>query len=326
MTAVNQPLEHMGFYTMTDERCRHTSRTSRLGRCVLVLTERCNFACPYCRSHEGEHMPTERVRSVMRLWAEQDLFALLFTGGEPTVHPDLLDLVEYAKELNIERVGLATNGSADIDLYERLWKAGVDDFSISLDADNPEDAATLSGRPPETWRKVVENIRQIARLTRTTVGFVIDEHNVARAEAVVRFALSLGVDDIRVNPAAQYSTHLPIMDIEPELSSRYPNLRWRLRNRAQGLGVRGLRAGDASRCWLAFDEMTVSGEYHYPCFVYMREGGKPIGRIGPDVREQRERWLWQHQPANDPICVHNCADCCSAFNRRFEDLHPEVSA
>ena len=271
-------------------------------------------------------MPTEHAREVMRLWANEGLFAFLFTGGEPTVHPDLLNLVKYAKELGIERVGLATNGSADMDLYERLWKAGVDDFSLSLDADNAEDAVALSGRSPEIWRKVVENIRQIAKLTRTTIGLVIDEHNVARAGAVVRFALSLGVDDIRVNPAAQYSTHLPIMAIDPELSSRYPNLSWRLRNRVQGLGVRGLRAGDASRCWLAYDEMTVSGEYHYPCFVYMREGGKPIGRIGPDVREQRERWLLQHQPASDPICVHNCADCCIEFNRRFEDLHPEVRA
>jgi molybdenum cofactor biosynthesis enzyme MoaA len=318
----DEPLEQMGFYTLTDSRCRDTTGTSPLGRCVLVVTERCNFACPYCRTHDGRHMRTEHARQVIRLWAENGLFALMLTGGEPTVHPGLLEMVKFAKGMGIPRVGLGTNGAADPELYGALVDSGVDDFSISLDADNAEDGALLSGRSRETWHRVVENTRALAARTRVTVGVVVTEANVGRAAQVVRFALDLGVADVRVNPAAQYAERLPAMDLDPELTRGHPVLAWRLRNQALGVGVRGLRDDDPDRCWLALDEMTVNQRDHYPCFIYMREGGKPIGPVGADVRAQRARWVQHHNPKDDPICRRNCPDCLVAFNRRFELLHP----
>jgi len=210
----SESLERMGFYTMTDLRCSATSSTSRLSRCVLVLTESCNFACPYCRSHAGMHMPTEHAQDVIRLWARDSLYTLVFTGGEPTLHPDLADLVKFAKNLGIPRVGLATNGAASMPLYRKLWEAGVDDFSISLDADNAEDGAALSGKGPDVWRRVVGNIREIAAFTRVTIGLVFNEINLSRASDIVQFALDLGVADVRLNPAAQFSSHLPAIELQ----------------------------------------------------------------------------------------------------------------
>jgi hypothetical protein len=46
--------------------------------------------------------------------------------------------------------------------------------------------------------------------------------------------------------------------------------------------------------------------------------------LGPDVRKERADWVERHDPKTDPICIKNCADCCSAFNRKFEYLHPEL--
>jgi len=320
MIPVSDSLETMGFHTMTDDRCRVTSITSRLARCVLVVTERCNFACPYCRSHEGRHMPTDRAKATIRQWAGDELYAILFTGGEPTVHPDIVPLVRYAASLGVPHIGVATNGSATLSLYRELVDAGVNEFNISLDTDNAADSAVLTGRSPSVWTDVVANIRALSRMARVTIGFVIDEHNVSRAEPIIRFAMGLGVADIRLNPAAQFSALLPPIELDPESVAGYPNLSWRLRNGRRGVGVRGLGAGDAGRCWLVQDEMTVSGEWHYPCFIYMREGGRPIGRFGPGVRQSRLEWLTSHSPQDDPICRANCADCCSAFNRRYEEL------
>lgn len=316
----DEPLESMGFYTLTDRRCRATTPASPLGRCVLVVTESCNFACPYCRTHEGRHLPTERALQVIRLWAEQGLFALMLTGGEPTLHPGLLEITRFAKGIGVPRVGLGTNGAAERDLYLALVEAGVDDFSISLDADNPGDGALLSGRGPATWRRVVENIRALAARTRVTIGVVVTEANVRRAADVVRFAHELGVADIRVNPAAQFSSRMPPMDLEAEILRAHPVLAWRVRNQSLGIGVRGLSDDDPGRCWLALDEMTVNRGEHFPCFIYMREGGRPIGPVAADIREQRARWVEEHDPRQDTICRSNCPDCLLAFNRRFELL------
>ena len=42
-------LQDIGFYTLSDERAAQCSASSPLWRCELLLTDRCNFACPYCR-------------------------------------------------------------------------------------------------------------------------------------------------------------------------------------------------------------------------------------------------------------------------------------
>ena len=95
--------------------------------------------------------------------------------------------MKFAKKMGIEKVGVATNGSANIELYRKLWMAGVDDFSISLDADNPVDGAKLSGRPGRIWEQAVANIREISSFARVTIGLVFDENNVSSIEEIIHF-------------------------------------------------------------------------------------------------------------------------------------------
>lgn len=312
-------LDDMGFETMTEKMCRDSGSSSPLRRCVIVVTEKCNFACPYCKSHNGKNMPKEKIKKIIQSWADDNLYSIHFTGGEPTVHKDIVELVQFAKDQGIERAGLATNGSADIRLYKKLYKAGIDDFSISLDADNPEDAEVMSGRSRKIWEKTVSNIKEISTFARVTAGLVINELNIDRINEIILFTLNLGVDDIRLNPAAQYSSFLPEINLGREIIKKYPNLNWRIENSRKGIGVRGLDSDSAEKCYLVRDEMTVNGDYHYPCFIYMREGGKPIGRWNKNARKDRENWVNNHNPKNDPICMKNCADCCSLFNSRYEE-------
>lgn len=53
----------------------------------------------------------------------------------------------------------------------------------------------------------------------------------------------------------------------------------------------------------------------------MREGEKPIGRMGPAVRAEREAWVREHDPFKDPICRANCSDICRAYNIRYVLFH-----
>jgi molybdenum cofactor biosynthesis enzyme MoaA len=96
--------------------------------------------------------------------------------------------------LRRKRVGLATNGAASLTLYRKLWEAGVDDFSISLDADNAVDGAALSG-----------SIREIAAFTQVTIGLVFNETNLCRASDIIQFALDLGVADVPAGSVRQAS-------------------------------------------------------------------------------------------------------------------------
>ena len=310
-------LEEIGFYTLSDERAKTASHTSPLSRCELVLSSRCNFKCPYCRSTGGPDIPMQQAVDLVSWWGSQGLRNIRFSGGEPTLYPGLVNLVKLSKTLEIERIAISTNGSATKEFYSTLIAAGVNDFSISLDACCAEDGDKMAGGRKGAFDVVVDNLRWISKEVYTTVGVVLTSDNVTRTEEILNFAHSLGVSDIRVIPAAQAGEKLPTLTISPELLQKYPILAYREENLRRGRAVRG---GPEKRCGLVLDDMAVCGEYHYPCIIYMREGGKPIGKLSSSTREDRADWANTHDCTLDPICSKNCLDVCVDYNKMF-NLH-----
>jgi MoaA/NifB/PqqE/SkfB family radical SAM enzyme len=313
MERVTLKLDEIGFYTLSEARAAHATEFTPLERCELVLTARCNFNCPYCRRVGGKDLPLTHAKRWISLWAAQGCKAVRFSGGEPTMYPDLIKLVSFARQHGIKRVAVSTNGSADVALYATLLSAGVNDFSVSLDACCAEDGDKMGMRG--TFERVVENIRWLAERTYTTVGVVLTESNAHRANEIIKFASELGVADIRVIPAAQDGSKLKDIKVDEALLKKHPILTYRVANLQAGRPVRGIGPADSARCGLVLDDVAACGDEHFPCIIYMRERGKPIGRISPRMRELRAAWYAQHDTWADPICLNNCLDVCVDYNK-----------
>ena len=318
-------LDRIGFYTLCDERARNSSVTSPLWRCELLLTSACNFRCPYCRGlkagQRGDIAFDEAMETV-RLWCDDGLRHVRFSGGEPTLYDGLIDLVRYCRSHGVERIAISTNGSQPVEVYRALVEAGVNDFSISLDGGCCAVSEAMTGGVEGSWGLVTENIRALSRLTYVTAGMVFTEANVEQCVEAVEFAWSLGVGDVRVIPSAQYNRALSKLALLPdEMLSRMPILKYRIDNIRAGRHVRGIDPGDEHKCHLALDDMAVVQGKHYPCIIHLREGGEAIGNVGPQMRRERADWIEWHEPWNDPICRANCLDVCQDFNRRWEAFH-----
>jgi len=318
------PLEQIGFYTLSDNRCKNASSTTKLMRCELVLSDACNFKCPYCRGQRKElrkHMTLGEAMNVIDLWVDEGLENVRFSGGEPTVWKGIVELVQYTKSKGVNRIALSTNGSASWELYQQLIDAGVNDFSVSLDAccsAYGDKMAGISG----AWEVVVENIKKLAQHSYTTVGIVVTDETVHDLKNIVEYAASLGVNDIRIISAAQYNKILDVAQtISPEIYEKYPILKYRINNTMNGVNVRGIDDTDSKKCWIALDDMAVAGDYHYPCIIYLREQGNPIGKVGVNMRKEREEWVKNHNTHEDPICKKNCLECIVQYNRDYRDYH-----
>ena len=63
-------LENIGFYTLSDERAKNVSITSRMKRCELIITEYCNFSCGYCRGLKSEIYGDRKLKqlSFLEIW------------------------------------------------------------------------------------------------------------------------------------------------------------------------------------------------------------------------------------------------------------------
>jgi hypothetical protein len=158
--------------------------------------------------------------------------------------------------------------------------------------------------------------------TYVSVGVVLNAGiNAEKVNEIITFADSLGVADIRIIPAAQESNKLSNVVVSPDILSRHPILAYRIANLKEGTTVRGLLDSDVSKCGLVHDDMIVNGNYHFPCVIYFREGGRPIGKVGPHMREERAEWYKTHNTKTDPICSKQCLDVCSFYNRKFEQFH-----
>jgi radical SAM protein with 4Fe4S-binding SPASM domain len=131
-------------------------------RMDLALTYRCNNDCPHCynaRPRNYPEMSTEQWKKVLdRLW-ELGIPHVVFTGGEPTLRPDLPELIAHA-ERNGQITGLNTNGRhlSDPQYLQQLVEAGLDHVQITLESHDPA-IHDLMVHAKGAWKQTVAGLR-----------------------------------------------------------------------------------------------------------------------------------------------------------------------
>ena len=309
-------LEEIGFYTLSDKRAKTASETSKMQRCELIVTDKCNFHCPYCRGLrpdcEGD-MPKDRALFVLRQWILDGLQNVRFSGGEPTLYPHLLDLVAYCSYGGVNRIAISTNGSAELSTYKELMERGVNDFSISLDSCCASMGESMMGKCGY-FDIVTGNIEYLSKHTYVTVGTVLTNQNIGFVDDIILFAHDLGVADIRIIPAAQET--LTVSAFELPIIKNHPILQYRMNRLKTNQPFRGLCDTDCHTCHLLKDDSVVAGNYHFPCVIYLREGGDPIGEVSHNMRHERIEWIKRTDTHKDEICKNNCLDVCVDYNNK----------
>lgn len=320
----NNKLEDIGFYTLSDKRAKQTSINSPLWRCELILTDKCNFKCEYCRGLRKDikgEIPFQEALKVVSLWCQDGLKNIRFSGGEPTLYKGLIDLVEYCKKHGVENIAISTNGSGKWSMYQKLIDSGVTDFSVSLDACCSSMGDKMAGGIKGAWNHLTENIKRMTKQVYTTVGVVINEDNIDSCIDTIKYASSLDVNDIRIVPSAQYNKLLDVTKTLPKkILDKYPILKYRINHINEKINVRGIKKTDCNKCHLAIDDMAVANGYHFPCIIYMREQGDPIGKVSSNMRKERLEWIQNHDSYKDKICRKNCLDVCIDYNNKVRDL------
>jgi len=139
---------------------------------VYYTTTECNLNCAYCedfgRGRSEEAIPPLSLDDALRLLrvVRTGTDHLILTGGEPLLHPDIVELVIRARrELRFRHLTLMTNGLL-LPQHEALLPA-VDRLVVSLDATDPDLWSTLIGLPPEAARSIQDNVRHYADQQRT---------------------------------------------------------------------------------------------------------------------------------------------------------------
>ncbi len=119
---------------------------------VLELTTACNLKCKHCfyqNSNEfisNSFIEKEEAFRLVEKFKKYGIDKLVLTGGEPTIHPDFIEIALYAKK-RIPKVTLCTNGVIKSDkLKKEIIDMGFDTYTISVDSYLEENHDEFRGR------------------------------------------------------------------------------------------------------------------------------------------------------------------------------------
>ena len=312
-------LEDIGFLEVIENRARSIS-PGKVSYCEWIITSKCNFKCPYCNSLPENKVPAnislDKAKEIIDILAGMSCKYVHITGGEPTTLSNLPEIISYLKSKGI-RSGLSSNGSRTLNYYQNLISCGTELFSLSLDIHKKELNKKFTLVSNNVFDTVVRNIRELSKEVYVNVGIVLNDDNIEYANDVIEFVSELGVHDIRIMTATKYN-QINKLDIRQELLDKHKILKYRVNNFNEGKNIRGSHLGRSRKCHLVRDDITIAGEDYYPCAVYAREGGEPIGKFGPDNEQGRMKWFMEHNSYEDEICKKFCMDFKCRFNEKVE--------
>ena len=141
---------------------------------VLELTSRCNHFCLFCscpweydKNYKNTELTTKEWFDVIDKYIENGVNHITFTGGEPLMREDLLDIIGYARKKGLS-LGLISNGrDIDDDFLKKLSKLnvllsisvpGINTFKEHTGIDNVEHVLDIFKKCKELGISTVANI------------------------------------------------------------------------------------------------------------------------------------------------------------------------
>lgn len=160
----------------------------------------CNNLCDFCaqggkRARTGRKSFAEIKKTLLRARGE-GVTGVVFTGGEPTLHPDLLKAVKAARALGYDSVQVQTNGRrfAYLDYCRELKEAGVTEMGPSLHGSTAAIHEALT-RAPGSFQQTVQGILNCKKLgLYVLTNSVITSLNYKDLPALARLLVKLGVN------------------------------------------------------------------------------------------------------------------------------------
>jgi len=179
---------------------------------IINLTNQCNLNCPHCFDNDksrdiAQELDKQILFRVMRELKEIGVTNVNFSGGEPTLRQDIVELINYANDLDLY-VSVATNGMFDWSMRNSLFCSRVNTLQFSLDASSELNNEI---RGSGSFEMCVENIKIAVRSDKNIrIQSIIMSKNLGVLPEHVEYTKALGVKSISfqpyfaLNPAKEY--------------------------------------------------------------------------------------------------------------------------
>jgi MoaA/NifB/PqqE/SkfB family radical SAM enzyme len=185
---------------------------------ICEISYICNLACPTCfrwtskpDEHELDFGQWKDVINKLKEWL--GTFNLTFTGGEPFLRKDLLDLFKFTSDNGIV-TGVVSNGSLiDKTMAQRIVDSGLDGLCLSLNSLKRHihnETRGTNGSYDEVMT-AIENVKAVKQGMRLSLSTTVVRENIGELVDMVEFVKSTGLYGIHFQPIMP-ATLLPTYD------------------------------------------------------------------------------------------------------------------
>jgi MoaA/NifB/PqqE/SkfB family radical SAM enzyme len=167
---------------------------------IMNVTYVCNNHCTFCavgtRTQIDGH-PT-RQREYLDLYRAQGVTMVDFDGGEPTLNPELVPLVRYARRIGYDRINVTTNGRLCFydDFARTLVRSGLTTLLFSVhgpDAKTHAQQVGVAEAFEQTTGGITNALRHAPRGVELGMNITLTKGNYTKLPEVAEFALGLGL-------------------------------------------------------------------------------------------------------------------------------------
>ena len=232
-----------GLNVLLDElRPKETVWSTSPRQVSIALTNVCYLHCEYC--YAPKHKASLRTDQVLAWLKELDAAGCLgigFGGGEPTLHPDFVDICKRASGETQLAVTFTTHGHRLTPrLVERI-KGSIHFARISVDGVG----RTYEDQRGKRFSSLLQGIESIATLSPFGINVVINKKTISELEAIGDLAQEVGASELLLLPQ-QATTTIAGIDgvVDRVLQDWVSNYRGKVRLAVSEVGASGLPTCD----------------------------------------------------------------------------------
>jgi pyrroloquinoline quinone biosynthesis protein E len=176
---------------------------------LAELTHRCPLQCGYCSNplellKANRELDTQSWLEIFRQAADLGVLQVHLSGGEPTLRPDLPELVAGLAARGVYSNLITAGVGLKPDLVPRLVEAGLDHLQLSFQGARAETTEAIGNRRGSHEMKRATATQAVASGLPLTVNAPIHRKNIGEVPEFITLALELGAERLEIANVQYY--------------------------------------------------------------------------------------------------------------------------